>query len=51
MLLHANHQLAGEDLTVDVEITAAREAIAKELSHDHAHGGEDGCGSGCGCGH
>lgn len=51
VLLDANHPLAGVDLTFDVEITAAREATAEELSHGHAHGGEGGCGSGCGCGH
>lgn len=50
VLLDANHPLAGVDLTFDVEIVAAREASAEELSHGHAHGGESGgCGSGCGC--
>ncbi|MEO6245630.1 MAG: peptidylprolyl isomerase [Opitutaceae bacterium] len=50
VLLDANHPLAGVDLTFDVEIVAAREATAEELSHGHAHGGSaGGCGSGCGC--
>ncbi len=43
VLLDANHPLAGVDLTFDVEITAAREATAEELSHGHAHG-PGGCG-------
>ncbi|MBL9201025.1 MAG: peptidylprolyl isomerase [Opitutaceae bacterium] len=52
VLLDANHPLAGVDLTFDVEITAAREATAEELSHGHAHkADEGGCGSGCGCRH
>ena len=52
MLLDANPPLAGVDLTFDIEITAAREATAEELSHGHAHKtDEGGCGSGCGCGH
>jgi FKBP-type peptidyl-prolyl cis-trans isomerase SlyD len=52
VLLDANHPLAGVDLTFDVEITAAREATAEELSHGHAHKTDAGdCGSGCGCGH
>ena len=53
VLLDANHPLAGVDLTFDVEITAAREATAEELTHGHAHGGGGGgggCGDGsCGC--
>lgn len=53
VLLDANHPLAGVDLTFDVEIIAAREATAEELSHGHAHGGGGGggggCGEGCGC--
>lgn len=54
VLLDANHPLAGVDLTFDVEIVAAREATADELSHSHAHSGGEGsgggqCGSGCGC--
>jgi FKBP-type peptidyl-prolyl cis-trans isomerase SlyD len=52
VLLDGNHPLAGVALTFDVEIVAAREAKAEELSHGHAHGGgggEGSCGSGCGC--
>ena len=33
-----SHPLAGVDLTFDIEITAAREATAEEISHGHAHG-------------
>lgn len=33
-----SHPLAGVDLTFDIEITAAREATAQEISHGHAHG-------------
>lgn len=61
VVLDANHPLAGVDLTFDVEITAAREASAEELSHGHAHGAGGGCcgggggqggqGGGCGCAH
>ncbi|MAI08278.1 MAG: peptidylprolyl isomerase [Magnetococcales bacterium] len=36
--IDANHPLAGEDLTFDVEITAVREATADEMAHGHAHG-------------
>lgn len=49
VVLDANHPLAGVDLTFDVEVTAAREATAEELSHGHSHG-DGGCGEGsCGC--
>ena len=34
----ANHPLAGETLTFDVEITAVREATEDEIAHGHAHG-------------
>jgi len=34
----ANHPLAGEDLTFDVELTDTREATKEELEHGHAHG-------------
>lgn len=34
----ANHPLAGEDLTFDVEVTVIRDATADELDHGHAHG-------------
>jgi FKBP-type peptidyl-prolyl cis-trans isomerase SlyD len=34
----ANHPLAGQTLTFDVEITAVRDATEEELSHGHAHG-------------
>ena len=36
--LDANHELAGVDLTFDVEITGVREATQEELSHGHVHG-------------
>ena len=36
--LDANNQLAGVDLTFEVEILAVRPATADELSHGHAHG-------------
>ena len=43
VMLDANHPLAGEDLTFEVEIISVREATAEELSHGHAHGaGGDG---------
>lgn len=34
----ANHPLAGETLTFDVEITDIREASEEEAKHGHAHG-------------
>ena len=34
----ANHPLAGETLTFDVEVTAIRDATAEEKSHGHVHG-------------
>lgn len=34
----ANHPLAGEDLTFDVEITDSRAATEDEIAHGHAHG-------------
>lgn len=34
----ANHPLAGQDLTFDVEIMAVREASKEEMEHGHAHG-------------
>jgi len=36
--LDANHPLAGEDLTFDVEIAEIREATAEEQAHGHVHG-------------
>ena len=36
--LDANHPLAGQDLTFDVEITEVRDATADEIAHGHAHG-------------
>lgn len=45
VVLDANHPLAGVELTFDVQITAVRDATAKEVEHGHAHG----CGGGCGC--
>jgi FKBP-type peptidyl-prolyl cis-trans isomerase SlyD len=34
----ANHPLAGQALTFDVEVTAVRDATEEELSHGHVHG-------------
>ncbi|MBT8062968.1 MAG: peptidylprolyl isomerase [Xanthomonadales bacterium] len=34
----ANHPLAGQTLTFNVEVTAVREATEEETSHGHAHG-------------
>ncbi len=34
----ANHPLAGEELTFDVEITEVRDATEEELAHGHVHG-------------
>jgi len=33
-----NHELAGIDLTFDVEIVDVRDATAEEIEHGHAHG-------------
>ena len=40
VLLDGNHPLAGVDLTFDVEVVGAREALAEELRHGHAHGAD-----------
>jgi FKBP-type peptidyl-prolyl cis-trans isomerase SlyD len=34
----ANHPLAGQTLTFDVEVSAIRDATEEELAHGHAHG-------------
>jgi FKBP-type peptidyl-prolyl cis-trans isomerase SlyD len=34
----ANHPLAGQTLTFDVEISAVRDATEEEIAHGHAHG-------------
>ena len=34
----ANHPLAGQALTFDVEIVGVRDATEEEISHGHAHG-------------
>jgi len=34
----ANHPLAGQTLTFDVEVTDVRDATAEEVSHGHVHG-------------
>jgi FKBP-type peptidyl-prolyl cis-trans isomerase SlyD len=34
----ANHPLAGQSLTFDVEVTDVREATAEEKDHGHVHG-------------
>lgn len=36
--IDGNHQLAGETLHFDVEITGVREASEEELAHGHVHG-------------
>jgi len=33
-----NHELAGVDLTFDIEVTGVREATEEEIEHKHAHG-------------
>lgn len=38
IVVDGNHQLAGETLTFEVEITEVRPASAEELSHGHVHG-------------
>ena len=38
VIIDANHPLAGQDLTFDVEITEVRAATAEELDHGHVHG-------------
>ncbi len=39
-MLDANHPLAGQDLTFDVEIIEIREATEEELAHGHVHDGD-----------
>lgn len=34
----ANHPLAGETLTFDIEVTGVRDASAEEIEHGHVHG-------------
>jgi FKBP-type peptidyl-prolyl cis-trans isomerase SlyD len=34
----ANHPLAGQTLTFDVEVSAIRDATGEEISHGHVHG-------------
>ena len=36
--LDMNHELAGEDLTFEVEVIEVREATEEEVSHGHVHG-------------
>ena len=36
--LDANHPLAGQDLSFDVEMTDSRDATKEEVEHGHAHG-------------
>ena len=36
--LDGNHPLAGEKLTLDVEVMEVRDATAEEMAHGHAHG-------------
>ncbi|AUZ04461.1 MULTISPECIES: FKBP-type peptidyl-prolyl cis-trans isomerase [Vitreoscilla] len=38
VIVDANHPLAGEDLTFEVEIVEVREATEEETAHGHVHG-------------
>lgn len=38
VVVDANHPLAGQQLTFDVEITEVRDATEEELAHGHVHG-------------
>jgi FKBP-type peptidyl-prolyl cis-trans isomerase SlyD len=38
VIVDANHPLAGQALTFDVEIVEIRAASSEELAHGHAHG-------------
>lgn len=38
VIIDANHPLAGQALTFDVEIVEVREATKEELDHGHVHG-------------
>lgn len=38
VVVDANHPLAGERLTFDVEVTEVRDATEEELAHGHVHG-------------
>lgn len=38
VIIDANHPLAGQTLTFDVEVVEVRAATEEELSHGHAHG-------------
>ncbi|TXJ06689.1 MAG: peptidylprolyl isomerase [Acinetobacter sp.] len=38
IIIDANHPLAGQDLTFDVEIVEVRPATEEELDHGHVHG-------------
>ena len=35
-----NHELAGEDLTFNVEVVKLRDASQEEIAHGHVHGPE-----------
>lgn len=37
----ANHPLAGQTLTFDVEVAEVRDATEEELNHGHVHGADD----------
>jgi FKBP-type peptidyl-prolyl cis-trans isomerase SlyD len=38
--LDFNHELAGQDLTFEIEVISVREATPEELAHGHAHGAD-----------
>lgn len=51
--IDANHPLAGQRLTFDINVRGIREASEEELKHGHVHGhghSHDDCGCGCGDG-
>ncbi|MBV62453.1 FKBP-type peptidyl-prolyl cis-trans isomerase [Abyssibacter profundi] len=39
VVVDANHQMAGQTLVFDIEITDVREATPQELEHGHVHAG------------
>lgn len=41
VVVDANHQLAGQTLVFDIEVTDVREATEEEVAHGHVHTGDD----------